>query len=215
MEDEKYSAEMNYWNDRHQKEGRLGNDHYKSLMLALSGKPESFFDDLVVGDFGSGPRGSLEWMDNAKERYCIDVLADEYRNLGTGSHKASYVTSTERKIPLKTSTLDVLFSINAIDHAADIDRMINECFRILKPDGHMFFSINLDEPPSAAEPNTITRQDCQAWFFSRLYEVESAISNWKKNEDKYLNLREWAANGVEPPEYTGVWGVLWLRGKKR
>ncbi|MGJ8570805.1 MAG: methyltransferase domain-containing protein [Hoeflea sp.] len=215
MTDTKYTAELEYWSDRFKAEGTLANSHYRDLMLSLSGKSPDFFDNLIVGDFGSGPRGSLEWMDNAKQRYCIDVLAEEYRQFGVDTHKAKYIRSTEQTIPLQTSELDVLFSVNAIDHAEDVQAMINESFRVVKPGGSMFFSINLDEPPSPAEPNTITRQDCQAWIVSRLDDVETAISNWKKGEDKYLALRKWANDGTEPPEYNGTWGVCWLRGRKR
>lgn len=62
MPDDKYEAELKYWRDRYEIEGQLANKHYEELMLRLSGKDSSFFDGKVIGDFGCGPRGSLEWI---------------------------------------------------------------------------------------------------------------------------------------------------------
>ncbi len=63
--DQKYDAELGYWSGRFESEGTLSNKHYQGLMLSLSGKTKEFFANKVVGDFGCGPRGSLEWADNA------------------------------------------------------------------------------------------------------------------------------------------------------
>lgn len=211
---EKYDAELDYWSNRFQIEGALGNRHYEELMLNLSGKSKEWFAGKIVGDFGCGPRGSLEWLDNARARYCIDVLVDDYEKFGIGAHEATYVRSTEDEIPLATGALDALFSINAIDHVADINRMVDECFRILRPGGHMFFSVNLDEPPSEAEPNTITMADCERLFFRRAEVYSSVTSNRSKGNNKYTYLYSWAENGTPPPIYNGAWGMLWFRGMK-
>lgn len=93
--------------------------------------------------------------------------------------------------------------------------MSDECFRIVQPGGWMFFSINLDEPPSPAEPNTITANDCLDMFISRMESVSSMISNRHKGNNKYQYLYNWSLSGESPPEYNGHWGIMWLRGKKR
>lgn len=214
MSDDKYDAELKYWKDRHSIEGKLANKHYEELMLRLSGKDKSFFDGKVIGDFGCGPRGSLEWADGAAERYCIDVLVDEYEKLGIRDHAATYVKSSEDGIPLQDEVLDILFCVNSIDHVNDLEKMTDECFRIVKPGGWMFFSINLDEPPSPAEPNTITMQTCQDIFISRLQDVSKMTSNRFKGANKYQYLYDWGMSGTKPPEYNGHWGILWLRGRK-
>ncbi len=91
MSEVKTNAELDYWKSRKEIEGTLGNSHYEKIMLMVSGEDKSFFEGKVIADFGCGPRGSLEWADNAKTRYCIDVLVDDYVELGINAHDASYV----------------------------------------------------------------------------------------------------------------------------
>src|SRR6266853_4614884 len=120
----KYDEELSYWKERYNKEGaKLGHAHYKQLMLSISGESEDFFSDKIVADFGCGPRGSLQWMTNAKMRIGIDVLVDQYMELGIANHNVTYVRSSETEIPLPTGYLSVIFTINSIDHVSDVDRM--------------------------------------------------------------------------------------------
>jgi SAM-dependent methyltransferase len=143
----KYEEELTYWEERYAKEGnKLGHENYKELMLLISGKTEEFFSDKIVADFGCGPRGSLLWMTNASIRIGIDVLVEQYMALGIANHNVAYVRSSETEIPLPTGYVDVIFTINSIDHVLCVDRMLDEIFRVLRPGGLFAASLNLDEP---------------------------------------------------------------------
>ena len=56
-----------------------------------------------------------------------------------------YVRSTEKTIPLPSNYVDVLFTLNAIDHVARFEVMCKEILRILAPGGDFFASFNLDD----------------------------------------------------------------------
>ncbi len=214
MSDTKVNAELEYWQSRKDIEGTLGNSHYEKIMLSVAGKEKSFFDQKIMADFGCGPRGSLEWADNASERYCIDVLVEEYRSMGIDDHYAKYIESSEEIIPLPDESVDFIISLNAIDHAEKWEDMMRECIRILKPGCLFAMSINLDEPPSPAEPNTLTEAEILNVLDGHVEVQRKAISNRSKGSDKYLYLYEWADTGVSPPPYNGSWGIMWISGVK-
>ncbi len=214
MLDEKYEAEMRYWRERHRLEGTLGNSHYKNLLLQIAGEDEAFFKGKSIADFGCGPRGSLEWATGFAKCYCIDVLVDEYKSLGIENHKATYIKSSEDNIPLADHSVDVVFSLNALDHASNWKEMLQECIRILKKDGLIAMSINIDEPPSSAEPNTLTIPEIKEQLNGKISIQREMASNRSDGPNKYLNLLSWAETGAPPPAYNGSWGILWISGTK-
>lgn len=214
MLDEKYESEMRYWRERHRLEGTLGNGHYKDLMLRISGEHETFFKGKSIADFGCGPRGSLEWATDYAKCYCIDVLVDEYKSIGIDSHKANYIKSSENEIPLPTDSMDVIFSLNSLDHATNWVDMLDECIRILRPGGLIAMSINIDEPPSPSEPNTLTINDIKKRFKDRISVQREMASNRSDGPNKYLHLLNWAETGASPPPYNGAWGIFWVSGTK-
>ncbi len=75
-------------------------------------------------------------------------------------------------------------------------------------------SINLDEPPSPAEPNTITEADVLAILDGRVEIQRKATSNRSEGPDKYLHLYKWAETGAPPAPYNGAWGIMWISGVK-
>jgi SAM-dependent methyltransferase len=214
MSNEKLEAEMSYWRERFKIEGVLGNGHYKDILLLISGKHESFFEGKIIADFGSGPRGSLEWATPVATCHCIDVLVEEYRALGIDNHRARYTASTEDEIPLPTGMFDVVFSLNSLDHATHWTKMMDECIRILKPGGLLAMSINIDEPPSPAEPNTLTVPEVLARLAGRAFVDRQMVSNRSKGTNKYEHLQEWSRNGTMPPPYNGSWGIMWFSATK-
>ena len=213
--DAKQTAEINYWMDRYTIEGqRFGNEWYKQLMLNVSGMKVADFEGRTVADFGAGPRGSLEWCDNCSKRICIDLLASEYVKLGVADHKAVYVQSTESYIPLPSNYVDIMFTINSLDHVANMEAMTEELFRVIRPGGMLAASLNLNEPSSPAEPQTIT-QDWVSRAFINGRVVERHKVAPKVSGDVYQYLNQWALGHGDPPALTeGQIGVLWCVVRK-
>ena len=116
-------------------------------MLAMAEEPDdNFLKGKIVADFGCGPRSSLFWASSASLKIGIDVLADRYADEFTDniiSHGMIYLKSTEKVIPLPSNFVDVMFTLNAIDHVDSFSNMCSEIIRVLKPGGDFIGSFNL------------------------------------------------------------------------
>jgi SAM-dependent methyltransferase len=156
--DTKYRSELKHWDMMWEREGGCFlNDHYERIMLAMAGEADPLFlENLIVADFGCGPRGSLCWATSARFRIGIDTLSDSYMQYNIKSHNMIFICASESAIPLPSNYVDVLFTLNAMDHVNDFKAMSRELLRILSPGGRFFGSFNLEEPPTAAEPQMLT-----------------------------------------------------------
>lgn len=213
---EKYDSEMNYWMDVFKIEGEtFRNAHYKELMLSISGETDDvFWEGKVVADFGCGPRGSLAWTDKPFMKIGIDVLANKYlEKFGSEllGHNMLYVTCNEKCIPIPCCSVDYLCMINSLDHVDNLDVMISELMRILKPNGVILASINLNEAPTECEPQTLTEEIIKEKLLKYI-DVQSYQMAYKENSTPYINLKR--GNLIEKiTEDKPV--VLWIKGKKK
>lgn len=210
----KRTAELSYWKRRHVAEGgAFGNAHYRARMLAMAEEPnEQFLSGKRVADFGCGPRGSLSWASSASLRIGIDVLADRYVDEfpeDTLDHGMVYLTSTERWIPLPAEFVDIVFSLNALDHVNAFETMCREILRILKPGGLFVGSFNLGERPTAAEPQELTEERVAAALLTSMRPVSYRVSNRGPENDVYRPLME--GDLEYDPEKPGF---LWVKAEK-
>ena len=124
--------------------------------------------DKIVADFGCGPLGSLCWATSARLRIGIDVLAAEYARFDIRAHNMCYVSSTEDAIPLPPDYVDVLYTMNALDHVWRLEKMCDELIRILAPGGVLVGAFNLDEEPTNCEPQRLTEARLKDVLLNRL-----------------------------------------------
>jgi SAM-dependent methyltransferase len=207
----KYRAELAFW-ERYREEcgGVLPNLHYRGLMLGLAGEhDEGFLRGRVVADFGCGPCGSLAWVEAARERIGIDVLADAYQVFSTADHGMRYVRCDERRIPLPDASVGVLFTVNALDHVSHLQSMCQELLRILAPDGAFYGSFNLHEPRAACEPQTLTWPALERYLLRHL-QVDWYGAVPKVPVDSYRGFREgrWTRDIPAGP------AILWVRAHR-
>jgi SAM-dependent methyltransferase len=152
----KYQEEINFWRALW-RAGKFENDYYEKTMLAIAAESNSaFLTGKIVADFGCGPKGSLCWATFAKMRIGIDVLADAYSQFEIRSQNMTYLVSTERTIPLPSGYVDVMFTMNAMDHVNNFKAICHELRRVLAPGGLFIGSFNLGEPPTFSEPQTLS-----------------------------------------------------------
>jgi hypothetical protein len=211
--DLKYARELSYWDARWQAEGRrLGNEHYERIFLAMAGeKDQTFCTDKIVADFGCGPRGSLCWATKARARIGIDVLADQYcRRLGAAGHNMVYVCSSETTVPLPSNYVNVLFTLNALDHTYEFSRICNELIRILAPGGDLIGSFNLDEPPTPCEPQTLTLERVENHLLRHLCIITQRIAPRGPADDVYRFMND----PVSGENNSSTPRVLWVRARK-
>jgi SAM-dependent methyltransferase len=211
----KHLYEHFYWKMGFKKYGEvLENDRYEPIMLAIAEEENGdFLSGKVVADFGCGPRGSLAWAKSALVRIGIDVLADQYadsfKNAIT-SHDMIYVKSTEKVIPIPSNFVDVMFTLNAIDHVDDFPTMCAEILRVLKPGGYLIGSFNLEEPPSFGEPQTLSVKDVQTQLLDHLQVESYRISRQGDEPDnEYAPFFEGKMSYEDGEE-----GFLWVKAKK-
>ena len=187
---------------------------YEPIMLAIAEEEnDDFLSGKIVADFGCGPRGSLSWAKSALTRIGIDVLVDRYADSFADvikTHDMIYVKSTEKVIPIPSDFVDVMFTMNAIDHVDDFPTMCAEILRVLKPGGYLIGSFNLEEPLSFAEPQTLSVQDVQSHLLDHLQVESYRISRQGDEPDnEYAPFFEGNLSYEEGDE-----AFLWVKAKK-
>lgn len=210
----KSCAELSFWRSRLDiDKGRFTNSHYERIMLAIAEESnDDFLKGKIVADFGCGPRGSLVWAGSALLRIGIDVLADRYADEFTDSitsHGMIYLKSTEKVIPLPSDIVDIVFTLNAIDHVDNFSSMCNEIVRVLKPGGEFIGSFNLGEPASPCEPQQLDEKIVKTHLLSKL-DVQSYRATEKgPKDDIYAPFFEGSLSYSPGQE-----GFLWVRATK-
>lgn len=211
---QKHYEELRFWKQRFEDEnGKFKNDFYSELLLNMAEeKCDNFLKGKTVADFGCGPRGSLVWAKSADLRIGIDVLIDLYANEFTEditSHNTIYVKSTEKVIPLPNEFVDVLFTLNAMDHVNNFTVMCSEALRIIKPGGLFIGGFNLEEPPTACEPHQLNEQIIRTNLLDYL-QIESLRITKKGPPDNIFE--PFFTGNLSYNE--GEEGFLWVRARK-
>jgi SAM-dependent methyltransferase len=207
----KYEHELAFWNHEWEQEGRcFQNDYYKDTMLAMAQESDdSFLTGKIVADFGCGPRGSLVWAKSARLRIGIDVLTEVYSRFEIRNHDMVYVESSEKRIPLPSGYVDVMFTLNAMDHVADLDAMCAEIRRVIVPGGTLIGSFNLDEEPTLCEPQTLTEAQVKESLLKHFDIVSYRTASKGPKGAAYSHFNDDSPAPVSGERY------LWVRAIKR
>ncbi len=152
----KERIEFIYWWIKKIEEKKLNNNHYEPFYTDYFELPKSFYTNKVIMDIGCGPRGSLEWADNTKERYGLDPLANKYLKLGADQHAMKYVEGVSENIPFDDNYFDVITSFNSLDHVEDANKSILEIKRVLKPGGLFLLIVDIHEQATLTEPSAFS-----------------------------------------------------------
>ena len=147
----KYANELRYWLKVKRREGTLSNGHYESFFTELFGLGPADYRGATVLDIGCGPRGSLEWATMAEARYGLDPLAAVYARLSP-EHAMTYVAAPAEKIPFPDDHVDVVSTFNSLDHVDDVEAVLDEIARVLKPGGHLLLITDYGHEPTPCEP---------------------------------------------------------------
>jgi SAM-dependent methyltransferase len=216
----KEDTELAYWMSRLQMDrGQFSNSYYERLMLSMAGETSAeFLAGQIVADFGCGPRGSLVWARPASLRIGIDVLADRYADEFTTnilSHGMVYLKCTEHVIPLPSGFVDVMFTLNAIDHVDNFETMCSEIIRVIRPGGLFIGSFNLEEHPTPTEPQQLSELIINETLLRRM-EVQSyrIMEKPEQMPSDAITLYAPFFDGGDLSYRPGAEGYLWVRARK-
>lgn len=175
----KRQAHFMTWQDKYQRAGgtldHLVDNYARTMMGAGDIADLGFFENKIVLDVGSGPACTLCWIPDAKARIGIDPLSERFMELGIASHDMIYINAPAEEIPLPSGYVDVVFSINSLDHVEDPSLVMNEINRVLRPGGHFIGSIGLKEEPTFTEPHVLTRSLLRTYLFQDWTEEFSKV----------------------------------------
>jgi len=109
----------------------------------------------IMMDIGGGPYGGVfQFCEfKAKRKVLVDILCDDYINLGHLPHDMETCTADFSKIPFLDNSIDVLFSWAALDHALSWKHFQEgqaELVRLLAPKGILFLHIPIRTVPCDA-----------------------------------------------------------------
>jgi len=121
-----------------------------------------------------------------------------------------YVKSTEKAIPIPSDSIDVLFTLNAIDHVDDFENICTEIVRIIKPGGDFIGSFNIEEPSTPCEPQTLTEEHIKSSLLDYMDIKSYRIARQGPEKNTYCNFFD---HNFEYKK--GERGYLWVRAKKR
>jgi ubiquinone/menaquinone biosynthesis C-methylase UbiE len=154
----KHESELAFWQERRAAQGELevGVPFYRWQFVDHFGLDAGFYSGKRMLDIGCGPRGSLDWADEAAERVGLDPLADEYAALRSRPHKMSYVATGAERIPFPNGHFDVISTINSLDHVDDVDAALREIARVTKPGGTLLLLVDINHEPTPTEPHQMT-----------------------------------------------------------
>jgi ubiquinone/menaquinone biosynthesis C-methylase UbiE len=196
-------SELTFWASRKITEKELSNNHYVPFYTTHFGLTRRDYEGKRVLDIGCGPRGSLEWADMAAERVGLDPLAERYRALGTGRHRMRYVASGAESIPFPDGYFDVVCSFNSLDHVDDLDRVVAEIGRVVRPGGLFLLITDVNHKPTLTEPV------CFSWDvvnrFAPTLRVASSARYEKIENGVYESLRRAVVyNDNDPSNRYGI-----------
>lgn len=70
----------------------------------------------------------------------IDIEPTSLKRLKLKNKAVSIIQADGRKIPLRANMLDAIFAIEVLDYIPELDQVIAECYRILKPNSSLFLT---------------------------------------------------------------------------
>jgi len=191
---------------KHHKNTLLYGEHLIRYLTA-----RELVDEKVVLDIACGSGyGTRLLAEKASIVYGIDILPEaiEYAKRVYSKKNIHYLKGNATKIPLPSSSIDIVVSFETVEHIKNYDRFISEIKRVLKHDGLLVLSTpNVKEFPKGnyyhfheftySELKTLiikyfsyTKDYLQSnWIFTGIFYNSTSINNKKREMvDVFRNL---------------------------
>jgi SAM-dependent methyltransferase len=180
-------AELDFWRGR---PDLVADGHREWVYTRCFDVDRGWYRGKRLLDVGCGPRGSLDWADDAEARVGIDPLAQEYLAMGVDGRAMHYVTAVAEEMPFEEASFDVVSSINSLDHVDDVRRAAAEMVRVLRPGGLILIATELNHRSRLTEPQTF------GWEVVDLFSPPLDILALRRYEDLGAGIDESLAAAV-------------------
>ncbi len=104
------------------------------------------FSQARVLEVGSGPVGITAYLD-AAERYAVDPLCDFYTTqselIVNRNPNVKYICSKGESLDFDSTSMDLVIIENVIDHVQNMNDVVREIHRVLKPGAVLFLTVNV------------------------------------------------------------------------
>jgi SAM-dependent methyltransferase len=186
--------------ERHLFDGSYDDERraYSALFLeevrTCLGADADRLEQMTVVSIGCGCTGDLSaWPCAAK--IAVDPLLYVYQQLGLIMTDAPGTASTINlavgieSIPLLDASADLVVCRNALDHMPEPDAAVQQMWRIVRRDGHVFISVDLGGWPTPDEPTVFSDESLRTVIESRFDVVRSAAGRpHSRNRDSSVRL---------------------------
>jgi SAM-dependent methyltransferase len=130
-------------------------------LTTLAGKHQTWVADKTVLTVGCSCTGDLSvWPAAAK--IAADPLLYTYQKLGMliedapGTGQTLFLSLGIEALPMLDESVDIVVCRNALDHMPDPRIGMQQFWRVLKPDGLLFLSVDIGGGPTPDEPSPFT-----------------------------------------------------------
>jgi len=110
---------------------------------------QKYTEEQSIGrviEIGSGSHGLIFFFD-AQQGVGLDPLAVHYRGLFPAwQTRVQTIAAVGEQVPVADQTFDIVLCDNVVDHAEDPAGIVGELARILKPNGLLYFTVNVHHP---------------------------------------------------------------------
>lgn len=141
--DEAQEAEKRYWlsewgeAEKTRQNQRL---YWQEILNQGFGLDFNFFLNKDVLEIGCGPSGIIFQIDEARSRIGLEPM--DLSNLINEDWKKTIVRrGVGEELPFENNSFDIVISFNALDHAFNPQRVMQEIHRVLRDDGDFLLSI--------------------------------------------------------------------------
>jgi SAM-dependent methyltransferase len=142
-------------------------------LTTLAGKDQTWVADKTVLTVGCSCTGDLSvWPAAAK--IAVDPLLYTYQKLGMliedapGTSRTLFLSLGIEDLPLLDESVDIVVCRNALDHMPDPRIGMHQFWRVLKPDGVLFLSVDIGGGPTPDEPSPFTAESLQHLLEERM-----------------------------------------------
>jgi hypothetical protein len=166
--------ESDWWHGWLEEHGGNDDEWLAYVLRSFGIRDTDQFAGKVLVDVGGGPIGILTKLSGTR-RIVVDPQATPSVDV-----TLERINAPGEEIPLPAGVADVVFMYNVLQHVSDPRRVLDECFRLVRPGGLIYLNDQLYVPTNEGHPHRLTEHLFQIWFL----EHPLALEHWEVEYDR-------------------------------